>query len=47
VYNCKYAPTTLEVKVEEKLHQGVRELRRSNTTLLDYAGHVQEDSNPF
>jgi hypothetical protein len=35
MYNLNYAPTTLGVKVEEKLYLGVREQKRLNTTCLN------------
>jgi hypothetical protein len=34
VHNFNYTPTTLEYKVGEKLHLGVRKQKMSNTTVL-------------
>jgi hypothetical protein len=37
MYNLNYTPTTLGYKAEEKLHVGVREQKRINTTGLEKA----------
>jgi hypothetical protein len=35
VYNFNYTPATLEYTVKDKLHLGVREQKRLNTTALE------------
>jgi hypothetical protein len=46
MYNLHYVPTTLGVKVEDKLYLGVREQKRLNTTGLEQLSNYQLSGSP-